>query len=463
MADSVHTVTSNDVEPLVAQARERSATRVCRRELAVEFAVGGLFVVAAVLLATLFRWQQGVSVSAVLVSVAVLLASSRVPFEIGDGYAVPTQIVFVAALFVLPAPLVPAVVAAALMLSRLVDAGLGRAHPTRVLQALGDSWYAVGPALVLSAANAGEPGWGRWPIYVAALGAQFAIDPVWWIVRGRAASGLAPKTTLRMLGWVYCVDAALAPIGLLVGFAADDRSYVMLLGLPLLALLGYFASERRARIDQALELNSAYRGTAMLLAQVVEHDDAYTGEHSRGVVELAVRVADRLGLDSRQRVRVEFGALLHDVGKIAVPNEIINNPGPLSDDEWVIMRRHTLEGERMLAQIGGLLTEVGRVVRSSHERYDGGGYPDGLSGAEIPIESRVVCCCDAFSAMTTDRSYRAALPLDQALLEIEACAGSQFDPRVARALIAVVAEATDEPERGLEPLTHALQERCSTS
>ena len=136
--------------------------------------------------------------------------------------------------------------------------------------------------------------------------------------------------------------------------------------------------------------------------------------------------------------RVEFGALLHDIGKISVPKEILNKPGPLDDDEWAVMHRHTIEGERMLGQVGGLLAEVGRMVRSSHEHFDGSGYPDGLAGTEIPIEARIVSCCDAFSAMTTDRPYRKAMPLEAALLELDACAGTQFDPAVAAALAAVV-------------------------
>jgi putative nucleotidyltransferase with HDIG domain len=243
---------------------------------------------------------------------------------------------------------------------------------------------------------------------------------------------------VRVLGWVYAVDATLAPLGLVLGYAAADRPYLILLGLPLVGLLGHFAQERRTRLDQAFELSGAYRGTAMLLGQVVESDDEYTGEHSRGVVELATALADKLGLDSRARLRVEFGALLHDVGKIRVPKEILNKPGPLDDDEWAVMRRHTIDGEQMLQQVGGLLAEVGRVVRSSHEHFDGSGYPDGLAGAAIPIEARIVCCCDAFSAMTTDRPYRAAMSFETALLELKACAGTQFDPAVAEALAEVI-------------------------
>jgi putative nucleotidyltransferase with HDIG domain len=199
-------------------------------------------------------------------------------------------------------------------------------------------------------------------------------------------------------------------------------------------VLAVLSHERQARIGQALELSEAYQGTALLLGDVVEADDAYTGSHSRGVVELSLGVADKLGLDLRQRRDVEFAALLHDVGKIAVPKEIINKQGPLDDEEWRIMRRHTIEGEEMLNRVGGVLSRVGRIVRSSHEHYDGSGYPDGLAGEQIPIEARVVTCCDAFSAMTTTRSYRRAMSFDAAIAELRACAGTQFDPRVAEAL-----------------------------
>ena len=135
---------------------------------------------------------------------------------------------------------------------------------------------------------------------------------------------------------------------------------------------------------------------------------------------------------------LEFGALLHDVGKIAVPKEIINKPGKLDDDEWQIMKRHTIEGQRMLENVGGVLARVGVIVRASHEDYDGSGYPDGLAGDAIPIEARICSACDAFSAMTTDRSYRAAMPLEAAIAELRRCAGTQFDPRVVTTLVAVL-------------------------
>jgi HD-GYP domain-containing protein (c-di-GMP phosphodiesterase class II) len=239
---------------------------------------------------------------------------------------------------------------------------------------------------------------------------------------------------------VYSIDAGLAPVGLAVAFAAQSSPYGVVLALPLVALLSGFARERRVRIDHELELRDAYRGTAFLLGDVVEADDEYTGIHSRDVVELTLKVADTLGLSARERRDAEFAALLHDVGKVRVPKEIINKPGPLTDGERKVMEQHTVEGERLLLRVGGLLGEVGRIVRSCHERYDGEGYPDGLAGDQIPLIARIVACCDAFNAMTTDRSYRKAMPLGEAVAELRRSSGTQFDPRVVDALIASVGD-----------------------
>jgi putative nucleotidyltransferase with HDIG domain len=185
----------------------------------------------------------------------------------------------------------------------------------------------------------------------------------------------------------------------------------------------------------------------MLLGDVVEADDEYTGVHSKEVVELALAVVERLRLGAEQRLNVEFGALLHDVGKIRVPPEIIRKPGPLDETEWVLMRRHTIFGEQMLNTVGGTLSRVGRIVRASHEHFDGTGYPDGLAGDQIPIEARIISACDAFNAMTTDRSYRPARPPEHAIAELERCAGTQFDPAVVAAILA---------ELGLQPADLAL-------
>ena len=347
----------------------------------------------------------------------------------------PTELILVPMLFLLPTPVVPLVVSISWVLGRLLDYASGNTSVHRAFHVFGDCWHAVGPALVLIVAGAQVFSWDQWPVYVAALVAQFGFDYAATALRARLIDGTSLLESLRLVAPVYGLDGALAPIGLLATVAALSIGPVVTwLVIPLAAVLAVLSRERQARIDQALELSEAYQGTALLLGDVVEADDAYTGSHSRGVVELSLGVADKIGLDLRQRRNVEFAALLHDVGKIAVPKEIINKNGPLDDEEWKIMHRHTIEGEEMLNRVGGVLSEVGRIVRSSHEHYDGSGYPDGLAGEEIPIEARVVTCCDAFSAMTTTRSYRKAMSLADALAELRACAGTQFDPDVAAAL-----------------------------
>ena len=197
------------------------------------------------------------------------------------------------------------------------------------------------------------------------------------------------------------------------------------------------------------ELSSGYRG-AELLREVLDVVDPYTGDHSRAVVKLSVAVTEVMDLDAGRRRDVEYAAMLHDVGKIRIPTHIINKPDRLDEAEWELMRRHTLEGESMLEQLGGALAGIGRFVRSSHERYDGRGYPDGLAGEQIPIESRIVCVCDAYDAMTTDRPYCAARQAAEALEELGRCSGSQFDPSVVEAVQAVVQRRSQARPRAPE-------------
>jgi HD-GYP domain-containing protein (c-di-GMP phosphodiesterase class II) len=208
----------------------------------------------------------------------------------------------------------------------------------------------------------------------------------------------------------------------------------VLLTLPVVGVLWLRSGDRRERLEYSLELSTACRGTATLLRYVDEADDEYTGAHSRAVVDPSCATAALLGLDESRRRAVEFAAMLHDVGKIFVPKEILNKPGELNAYEWHIIRRHTVEGEQVLNQVGGALARIGRYVRSSHERYDGDGYPDGLAGDSIPIESRIVSVCDAYSAMTTDRPYRDAMATGDAIEELRRGAGTQFDPLVVSAL-----------------------------
>ena len=216
--------------------------------------------------------------------------------------------------------------------------------------------------------------------------------------------------------------------------------------MPFAWIFATFTRERDAHIREALELGRAYKGTARLLAEVLEEASGYTGEHSRDVVASAVAVADELKLDADARQEVEFTALLHDVGKLAMPREIISKPGPLSDDEWALIRTHTIEGERLLGQVGGVLGRVGRAVRSSHERWDGRGYPDGLAGEDIPLAARIVSCCDALDAMTSDRPYRSALPArGSGRRAAGRAAESQFDPEITEVAARIAEQRSDSP------------------
>ena len=132
---------------------------------------------------------------------------------------------------------------------------------------------------------------------------------------------------------------------------------------------------------------------------------------------------------------------MHDIGKIKIPKEILHKAGPLSDAEWVVMRTHAELGASMLDGVGGMLAGIAPIVRHHHERWDGGGYPDGLQADAIPLFSRIIACCDTFSAITSDRPYRAARSVDDAVAEVGRVAGSQLDPSVAAALIRVAEKA----------------------
>jgi putative nucleotidyltransferase with HDIG domain len=160
-------------------------------------------------------------------------------------------------------------------------------------------------------------------------------------------------------------------------------------------------------------------------------------EHSSEVAELAVRVARRLGLSGEDLDVVARAAELHDVGKVGIPDVILNKPAALSTAEWEYMRQHTILGERIL-HAAPALRPVAQIVRASHERWDGSGYPDGLRGEEIPLGARIVAVCDAYEAMTADRPYRSALGDEAAREELRAHAGTQFDPFVVEAVLAVI-------------------------
>jgi putative nucleotidyltransferase with HDIG domain len=414
-----------------------------------EVIVGGSFVVAALALPLIGGVNQRFSLPIAALYVLCIAVAGYVRFDVGAGFTVPTQAIFVPMLFAVPVSLVPLLVALALALEMAPTILSGRASASRILTVPGNSWFAWGPALVLLVADDHRPD-GRWGILLLALGAQFACDFAQSVVRERLCHGVSMRDLLAEVRQIYAIDLAFSPLGLAAAiaiFAVHDQLSVLLIA-PLFAVLGVFSKERQARLEQLLELNDAYQGTALLLGDVVEADDTYTGEHCKSVVRLALDVATDIGLSADQMRNVEFGALLHDVGKIAVPKEIINKPGKLDEREWAIIKTHTIEGQKMLERVGGFMAEIGGIVRASHERWDGSGYPDGLSGDEIPIEARIVSACDAFNAMTTTRSYRKAVSVSDAVAEVERCAGTQFDPQVVAGLVRVATASPETAEQG---------------
>ncbi len=184
--------------------------------------------------------------------------------------------------------------------------------------------------------------------------------------------------------------------------------------------------------DAVLELG--HGGVIAALASALQERDRYTSDHSESVVDLTARVGEALALNSKEINRIRTAALLHDIGKVGVPDEVLHKPGPLTEQEWEIMREHPAIGERILRAIPGL-GDVARIVRHEHERWDGKGYPDQLAGAEIPIGSRIILACDAYHAMTSDRPYRQGMEHAKAMAELSDNAGTQFDPEVVEALV----------------------------
>jgi HD-GYP domain-containing protein (c-di-GMP phosphodiesterase class II) len=184
---------------------------------------------------------------------------------------------------------------------------------------------------------------------------------------------------------------------------------------------------------QRLLLQSAYEETVAALARALEFKDTGTGAHSQRVQRYAVELADELAPELLEDRSVEYGFLLHDVGKIGIPDNVLRKPGPLDLDERRLMETHTLLGERMLEDLALLRGEGLGVVRSHHERWDGAGYPDGLAGEEIPLSARIFAVADALDAITNDRPYRAAGSWRHATEQIGLAANGQFDPDVVEA------------------------------
>jgi len=421
-----------------------------RRERTVTCVSAFAYLAVAVAIAVLVPDERHVDP---LVTLGLLLGYAlilQVRFEFGGYYASPEQLAFVPLLLLGPLPLVPLHVAAAGVLSHLPDIARSSWHRQRWLDGISDSWMNLGGVLVLAALAPGVLDPSLFWVYALAFLAHLGTDFCWTLVRNGLLDRLPIREMCSGFAGTARIDAILTPVAFVISLSAvSEPLYLLAIG-PLVWLLQLFSEDRRERYSKTLELHRAYRGTVMLLSDVIESDDSYTAQHSRSVVDLVNHVADELGIAERDRQELEFAAMLHDVGKISIPKDIINKPTALTASEYEVVKTHTIEGQFMLDRVGGLLARVGEIVRSCHERWDGTGYPDGLIGDEIPYHARIVFCCDAYNAMTTDRVYRRAMSHSAALEELQSHAGTQFDPSVVEALGRVVqrdqveASAADE-------------------
>jgi HD-GYP domain-containing protein (c-di-GMP phosphodiesterase class II) len=431
-------------EQLVGEARERRRRGMSRLERIV-YAVSALaFIATAAAIVALLPNERSADPLLICALMAGYAIVSRVRFEFGWGYVTPEHLVFIPMLLLLPLPWVPLFVVGGTLLAQLPDFVERSWHRDRWVGVFPDSWFCIGPVLVLGALAPGTAEFSLVGVYALAFGAQVLFDFSWSAAAARLLDKLSNKYPVP-LGEIWAsylgvarFDALLTPVALAIAILSVEEPLALLAIGPLVVMLESFARERSDRYSKALELQRAYRGTVMLLSDVVEFEDPYTADHSRSVVDLVNAVADEMNVDPRGRQELEFAAMLHDVGKIAIPKEILNKPAKLTDAEFTVMKKHTIEGQYMLDRVGGLLGSVGEIVRSCHERWDGRGYPDGLAGEQIPLPARIVFTCDAYNAMTTDRVYRAALPLEDAVRELQVNAGTQFDPHVVDALVRVV-------------------------
>jgi diguanylate cyclase (GGDEF)-like protein len=185
---------------------------------------------------------------------------------------------------------------------------------------------------------------------------------------------------------------------------------------------------------EAQELVGMHDAVVEALASTLGERSRYQVDDAEAVVDLAAGIAAKLNLDAERIAPLRTAALLHDIGKVGVPDEIVRKSGALDEAEWDLMRQHPVIGERIIRAIPGM-ARVAQVVRHQHERWDGNGYPDGLAGTEIPVEARIILACDAYHALTSDRPYRAAVSHEDALVELTANAETQFDPEVIEALV----------------------------
>jgi hypothetical protein len=307
-----------ETDRLLEQFEPRLTSRLAPRERWAETAMAAAFLAAAVAALMLIDPEGPGSWGETVALVVCFAAARRVQLQVGPGYTVPTEVILVPMLFIAPLGALPLIVAGANVLSQLPSYVARRRHPEKLVLDANDAWYVFGPVLVFAAAGARDPAWSDWPIYVAALGAQFAVDLVAATTREWLDIGASPRAIARALPWAWLIDGLLAPAGLLAAFAAVDQPYAFLLVAPLPIALAIFAHERRRRLAAAVELRAAraeldrredHRREALEINDaVVQHLVVASYLLARGEDEEARSMLDR-GLQQAKRI---IGGLLED-------------------------------------------------------------------------------------------------------------------------------------------------------
>jgi len=254
------------------------------------------------------------------------------------------------------------------------------------------------------------------------------------VVLGAASFGVRGGFVTGILAGLLC--GPLMPHNVELGIPQTFQNWFvrMIFFTAIGVLVGALAGRLRLRIVDLEKLNDQ---TILAFVRAVDAKDPYTARHSERVAEFARAIAQEMGLPAEAVTRIHRAALLHDIGKIAIPESILNKPGRLTDEEYEVIKRHPVESVRIVSGIDQYREYIDGI-RHHHERLDGKGYPDGIGGTELGLDARIIAVADAFEAMTSDRAYRPALPLEDAVRQLQEGAGTQFDPAAVEALIRVV-------------------------
>src|SRR5437773_7883480 len=300
-------------------------------------------------------------------------------------------------------------------------------------------------ALAAAAASLVFHALGDWRLLAAVLaGAAYAAVNNGLLCLAMSLAEHVPWRTIwfERFHWARFHFALFGPLALAATIAYEQIGTAGLAAFtlpPALMILSVrqYLERTAAAVEEIREANQnlrrAHKDTIAALSRSMEAKDLYTGSHTERVAAVAVGLARRLGFRDEELEAIEFGALLHDIGKIGIPEQVLRKPGLLTDDEWALVKRHPLISDYILSELD-LHAFIRQCARSSHERIDGTGYPDGLAGDDIPLPARIVFVADALDALTSTRPYRPARSMLAALTEIRAHAGTQFCPRVVAAL-----------------------------